>query len=137
MTPHVNSDLHVCSKLGSEGEVKNFLAARAEDDATLDEKDELDCAPILWGCRSGSIDVVKSLIEAGADIESKGYGGMRGLHHACNIYCEPVVQALLDKGANVKATDDAGNTPLHWSASRGVLKIVQMVSGCSVLQLYA
>ena len=32
LTPQVNSDLHICSKLGSDGEVKNFLAQRAEDD---------------------------------------------------------------------------------------------------------
>jgi len=37
------------------------------------------------------------------------------------------VQTLLEKGANPKAEDDDGWTPLHWAAYRGHVEIVKLL----------
>ncbi|HPP52159.1 MAG TPA: ankyrin repeat domain-containing protein [Thermoguttaceae bacterium] len=38
-----------------------------------------------------------------------------------------LVKILLEKGANIHATDAAGNTPLHWAAQLGQLEIARML----------
>ncbi|KAG9229620.1 ankyrin repeat-containing domain protein, partial [Amylocarpus encephaloides] len=38
-----------------------------------------------------------------------------------------VVQLLLDKGANVKATTSQGWTPLHWASYNGQLEVGQLL----------
>ena len=49
---------------------------------------------------------------------------MTPLHHSCNSSFEACVAKLIDAGADSNATDEEGNTCLHWAVSRGVLNIV-------------
>ena len=49
---------------------------------------------------------------------------MSALHHACNSSNESCVEVLLASGADANATDESGNTTLHYAVSRGVLNIV-------------
>jgi ankyrin repeat protein len=37
------------------------------------------------------------------------------------------VQKLLDKGANIEATNDDGWTPLHWACRNGCVEVVEML----------
>ncbi|KAL1967140.1 hypothetical protein VTN77DRAFT_3431 [Rasamsonia byssochlamydoides] len=38
-----------------------------------------------------------------------------------------VMRLLLEKGATVNATDDNGQTPLHWAASRGMIEVMKLL----------
>ena len=40
-----------------------------------------------------------------------------------------VAKALVDKGADVNAADNAGMTPLHYAAQRGSDRIVEFLAG--------
>lgn len=51
-------------------------------------------------------------LDTGCDINFKGAMGYTALHH-CVRSGLPVVEKLLQHGADVHATDDDGNTPLH------------------------
>ena len=44
-------------------------------------------------------------------------GGLKPLHIACSKNNEDIVRILIEKGANVNATDNSGKTPLHIAAS--------------------
>ena len=104
------------------------LLETSETAIDLNAKDEYNCAPLLWAARNGHIDMLKLLIDKGADVETAGYNGMRALHHVCNSSKEKCVEILLEADANPNATDDANSTPLHWAAARGVLNIVVRLS---------
>ena len=67
--------------------------------------------------------VLNYLIEQGADVAHRGYGGMSALHHAANGMHEASLVALLDAGADANQADDGGNTAMHFNASRGVMAI--------------
>ena len=104
------------------------LLETSETAIDLNAKDEYGCAPLLWAARNGHIDMLKLLLDKGADVETAGYNGMRALHHVCNSSKEKCVEILLEADANPNATDDANSTPLHWAAARGVLNIVVRLS---------
>ncbi len=67
-------------------------------------------------------DVIRSLIEMGADPNAPAVGGVTPLHRAVRNRCSAAVQALLDGGADVRRTNDSGSTALtlaQWTTGRG------------------
>jgi ankyrin repeat protein len=46
-------------------------------------------------------------------------GGLTPLLYAARSGCRDCVEALLDAGADLKARDEGGDTPLHWAAEEG------------------
>lgn len=64
-----------------------------------------------------SPDTVQLLINAGADVNSRGDEGWMPLHYATFCDSNPeIVQVLIDAGASVNAPNTLGNTPLHCAA---------------------
>ena len=53
----------------------------------------------------GHLEIVKALVEAGADIEKADNGGMTPLAHAASLSRLSVVEYLVSKGANPKTVD--------------------------------
>jgi ankyrin repeat protein len=67
----------------------------------------------------GEIEILQSLIEAGADVNSKGPKGYTCLHIACakgSGSSIGVIQYLLKKGAHPSLPNDYLETPLHLSS---------------------
>jgi ankyrin repeat protein len=60
----------------------------------------------------GRVDIVKALIDAGADIQKKGQFGYTALHAAAQNGHLDVVQALVKYGASVNCKNDDGDIPL-------------------------
>ena len=80
--------------------------------------------PIVFqsrGDRGGSIDRVRALIEAGADVNVRNYKGQSALHCAAKAGFVEIVALLLEHGAQVDAEDGRGETPLG-AALRSTVK---------------
>lgn len=60
----------------------------------------------------GRLDIVKALIDAGADIQKKGQFGYTALHAAAQNGHLDVVQTLVKYGASVNCKNDDGDIPL-------------------------
>jgi ankyrin repeat protein len=60
----------------------------------------------------GRVDVVRSLIDFGADIQKQGQFGYTALHAAAQNGHLDVVQALVKYGASVNCKNDDGDIPL-------------------------
>jgi ankyrin repeat protein len=60
-------------------------------------------------CKSGNRDVVKYLIEKGADVKAKAWDNSTPLHIACESGNLDLVKYLVEHGADVKAKDDDEN----------------------------
>jgi ankyrin repeat protein len=74
----------------------------------------------------GQLEVVRSLLKCGVDVDARGYWGQSPLQIAsCRGYVN-VVLCLLDHGADVKFQDDKQRTPLVHAAGGGNLEIVRM-----------
>ncbi|KAI6171449.1 hypothetical protein M3Y97_01045800 [Aphelenchoides bicaudatus] len=81
---------------------------------------------------SDYIEIVKLLIESGADVNAKNNRGDTPIHRASqNGYIE-IVKFLVEKGADVNATNKDHQTPLHYANRK--LEVVKLLleSGANI-----
>jgi len=69
--------------------------------------------------------VLKYLLDNGANLNQRRYGGMTPLWTSCQNEYLPVVKYLVENGINVNQSDNHGVTPLFVSSENGYLPIVQ------------
>ncbi len=74
---------------------------------------------LIEAARTGKLDEVKRLIEAGAAVNASNNDGETPLHEAAYRGHEAVARLLLEKGAAVNAATKDGVTPLHRAAAEG------------------
>lgn len=68
---------------------------------------------------NNSVEVVKLLIDAGADVDARSEKGTTALMLAAkNSKGVDVINLLLEKGADVNARDDKGNTALTYATNK-------------------
>ncbi len=92
-------------------------------------KIEIDASDNGWpslvyvcrGDRGGNSQVVKELLDQGADVNVTNYKGQTALHCAAKAGFVAPVRILLNRGARVNAQDREGDTPLH-AACRSSIK---------------
>ncbi|MCY3621694.1 MAG: ankyrin repeat domain-containing protein [Gammaproteobacteria bacterium] len=80
--------------------------------------------PIVFqsrGDRGGDVARVRSLIEAGADVNVRNHKGQSALHCAARAGFADIVALLLEQGCEVDAQDREGETPLA-AALRSTVK---------------
>lgn len=71
----------------------------------------------------GKTDVIRVLVEYGADVNAEDNVGETPLHKAVmNSQHSDVVRVLIEKGADVNAENQRGMAPLHTAVSRGNYK---------------
>jgi ankyrin repeat protein len=78
---------------------------------------------------TSSLDLMKALLAAGADVNSKDAFGVTALMRAANSdYSETErVKLLLDHGADVDIRDSKGDTALRLARRKGATKVVAML----------
>lgn len=81
-----------------------------------------------WGYYFGGFEVVKMLVEAGADIESKNSMGWTPLLLAAKTGNTELLCFLLELGANAAVEEqETGRRALQWAAIAGDLEAVQLL----------
>ncbi|KAK7690952.1 hypothetical protein QCA50_006055 [Cerrena zonata] len=80
-----------------------------------------------WAASSGSVDIVRFLIDQNVDTNPADYSGWTPLHIAVSAGHEDVVRELLGAGADVKKANDKGITALHYAASKSRVDIGKLL----------
>ena len=79
------------------------------------EKDS-GVTPLICAVLNGNIDVVKMLLEKGANVNAKSTGGVTALMaESLDQSKVDIAKLLIDKGAEVNAKTKVGVTPLKYS----------------------
>lgn len=96
--------------------------------ATLDARDHSGSCPIHLAAACGHADVVRVLLQHGADVSGSNGVAQSPLHTAAaGIDSGDSVRLLLDAGGDLKARDSAGRTPLHVAAFAGNTVVVSIL----------
>lgn len=103
----------------SEGQIneKIFDILHGEGDIDVDEKDERGCSPLMVAVENRKVEVVRCLIENGADINCRNKYGWTPLHKAANLGSFESVRLLIDTGKlEVDLRTKQGATPVYEAA---------------------
>jgi ankyrin repeat protein len=82
---------------------------------------------LMVAARWGHVDMVRFLLDRGADIEGTDDLGATALMRAADAGHAEIVRMLLDRGANVDHDDWSDQTPLSEAATAGHLEIVELL----------
>lgn len=79
----------------------------------IDIQDESGRTPLHYATRNGHLEVVKFLIQQGADVNVKDFGELVPLQEAVKGGYFDITKFLIQHGADVKSKDRLGNTILY------------------------
>ncbi|BAY73557.1 ankyrin repeat domain-containing protein [Trichormus variabilis] len=108
------------------------LESRTEDDGKTPLMSSAEGSALLATYpssidRMNQIEVIRLLINAGADVNAKSNEGWTALIAAANSGCVEAVKLLLQAGADAKAKDCWGDTALSRALAAGYVDIVQLL----------
>ena len=109
--------------------IEGQLSTISIDDNILDDDDCCGancvsftcCTPLFLAAARGHLDVLRCLIENGADINASTTDNCTPLMIAIENGKINVATFLIERGANVDLKDDRGDTALHYAVSRYIL----------------
>lgn len=127
--PQPTTPLHTAAYFNLHWLLKAYPADYADDvNSAADTGD----TPLVWASETGSAEVVKWLLEMGADANKCEYDGWSALHWAARNGHVDVARLLLSHGAHLDQEDSKGHTPLDWALDRGhwdVVDVLQLRAG--------
>lgn len=86
---------------------------------------EGDASPLMRAVSLGRTRIVRLLLAAKPDLETRSEDGKTALHLACEKGDAEIVGRLLDAGGRPNAQDKDGETPLMMAAAHGDLPVVK------------
>ena len=106
------------------GETTKVAALFKQDPKLVHAKNADGDQPLHLAARRDDVAMIELLLEAGADVNDKGAKGWTPLHYAGAIDSKDACLALLEKGANRAALNDASQKPEQTARifTRGVIK---------------
>ena len=84
-------------------------------------------SPLHWAAAYGFVDVVKILLEHGADVNPRNVDGITPLHLATVAGHVDVARILLEHGADVNTKNEDNQTPLHYAATEGHAVVARLL----------
>jgi ankyrin repeat protein len=116
-TRHRRSFLHTAASLTMERLVDGLLARSVDrGEADINAQDHMGWTPLALAVRTGSVQFITTLLDAGADPAIAHDGGDAALHLALIGGNEPVALLLIERGVSCSARGMWDRTPLHLAA---------------------
>ncbi|XXH01601.1 hypothetical protein Hte_007961, partial [Hypoxylon texense] len=109
--------LHIACR---QGEQKSSVQYLLEHGANPDKTDDDNQTPLHIAIRSGDAakDIVKLLLDAGADCNARNSYSLSALHWAVNIGSLSIIKELIEAGAVIDIAHDKELTPLGLALAR-------------------
>ena len=84
--------------------------------------------PLIAAAENARLDIVKLLLENGADAAARSSNGESALHAAALHADAGIARLLLQNGAQVDALNHDGESPLFWAALSGSIEVVKLLA---------
>ncbi|XP_008279349.1 histone-lysine N-methyltransferase EHMT2 isoform X2 [Stegastes partitus] len=124
---HIEEDgytgLHHAAKLGNL-EIVSMLLETGQVD--VNAQDSGGWTPIIWAAEHKHVDVIKSLLNRGADVSINDKELNVCLHWAAYAGNVDIAELVLNAGCSLASVNVHGDTPLHIAAREGYLDCVTL-----------
>lgn len=127
---HEWTPLHWTCRNAGQNPRAAVAVARAllEADAPVDAPERRGRRPLHLAARSGEVELVQVLLDAGTDQAAREWErSWTALHLAARGDAGDVIRALVEAGVPVDVRDAAGATPLHRAAENGAGEAVRVL----------
>lgn len=115
------------ARFGDADDVQRALEGKVDVNA----QDEWGKTALHMAAANGHDEIVKVLIDAGANVAVANESGNTALHWACLMGHEQVTRLLMEAGANPSALNKMEQTPVDEALSRGHQHLVGVINGFS------
>lgn len=82
--------------------------------------------PLHWAAVWDSVDCMRLLIEAGANVHAKQHNNQTALHSAAKAGSVEAVAVLIKAGAHTSVKDDSGLTPAQATDTKAVRELLEL-----------
>ncbi|XP_065062546.1 serine/threonine-protein phosphatase 6 regulatory ankyrin repeat subunit A-like isoform X2 [Rhopilema esculentum] len=121
-----NLPLHIAATTRNALLSKELLQSHAEEQLKAVNKEYLD-TPLHVAARHKDVDIIKILVDNGANVAEKNTDGQTVLHIACSVGDEATVKYLHSVKANPNIHDKLNRTPLHVATEGGHSSIIEIL----------
>jgi len=121
------SPLHAAIKTKDLLLVEHIIQSSLETD--LNNANNSTWPPLHTAVFSSTPEIVKCLLDSGADINLAHGGNVTPLYFASSCGNAEMVRLLISSGANVNAVDELGDSPLKMAAIGNHLEVVDLLIG--------
>ncbi|XP_010636412.1 ankyrin repeat domain-containing protein 23 isoform X2 [Fukomys damarensis] len=119
-------------------DLEMFLKAAAENQESLIDKyltdrgdpsahDKLGRTPVFWACQGGHLDILKQLLNQGAQVNAQDKIWSTPLHVAVRTGHSDCLEHLVECGAHIDAQDKEGDTALHEAVRHSHYKAMKLL----------
>uniref|UniRef100_A0A674N6Z9 Euchromatic histone-lysine N-methyltransferase 2 n=1 Tax=Takifugu rubripes TaxID=31033 RepID=A0A674N6Z9_TAKRU len=115
--------LHHAAKLGNL-EIVNMLLETGQVD--VNAQDSGGWTPIIWAAEHKHLDVIKVLLNRGADVNIADKELNVCLHWAAYAGSVDIAELVLNAGCSLSSVNTHGDTPLHIASREGYLECVRL-----------
>ena len=122
--PAAVADLHDAILSGDLERVRQEIAGGAN----INQPDQMGATPLHDVAWSGNLEIARFLLDHGASVKARhAEGGSQPLAYACIKNDLRMVELLLSYGADLRAADNSGATPLHLAVDRGYQQLAALL----------
>ena len=108
-----SDEIHSAAQRGDVDAVKALVI---KDPGSIHAKDQDGRTPLHWACRGVHYDVIKHLVEKGADVNTLDNNRITPLHSLASRNHRRGIEFLLSNGAEIDTVDFEQHTALHFAA---------------------
>ncbi|XP_071947978.1 uncharacterized protein [Antedon mediterranea] len=106
-------------------DIDKVIAVLETGEVWVDTPDKFGFTPLMNAAQKGHKDIVKVLIEYGADVNAQTSSGKDALMLTCFVGHLDVVKILRQHGAKWTVADKGGSTAIHWAVDGGNTELLR------------
>jgi ankyrin repeat protein len=118
------AEIHQAAEAGDLAKVRALVEG---DPALVKARDENGRMPLHWAARGGHLDVLRYIVEKGADLNALDNNGVAPLHTLAGSGQTEAARLLIEKGADIDIKNPVKQTPLNLAAEYGQEEMVKLL----------